>query len=75
MLSPFRGSKRPRNRIVGTSGAIPGANLQGPILDALGRIAWEKLSDPQRLDLLRVYAVLFNRTGKPADPGAGHGHH
>src|SRR5207244_12833645 len=44
---------------------VPGAALQGPILQALDRIDWEKLTDPQRLDLLRVYAVLFNRLGWP----------
>ena len=45
---------------------VPGAELQGPILEALGRLGWETLTVPQRLDLLRVYAVLFNRTGPPA---------
>src|SRR5262249_31645592 len=44
---------------------VPGADLKSPILDALGRIGWDKLTDAQRLDLLRIYAVLFNRTGKP----------
>jgi putative heme-binding domain-containing protein len=44
---------------------VPGAALQGPILASLDRIEWEKLTDPQRLDLLRVYAVLFNRLGWP----------
>src|SRR5262249_34032272 len=46
---------------------IPGAALQGPILEALGRLDWDRLTYAQRLDLLRVYAVLFNRTGKPGD--------
>jgi putative heme-binding domain-containing protein len=44
---------------------IPGRALQEPILAALDRIDWEKLNDTQRLDLLRVYAILFNRTGWP----------
>ena len=44
---------------------MPGAALQGPILDALARLDWAKLSVSQRLDLLRVYAVLFNRMGWP----------
>src|SRR5262249_13859167 len=44
---------------------VPGAELESPILDALERLGWEKLTDSQRLDLLRIYAVLFNRTGKP----------
>jgi putative heme-binding domain-containing protein len=37
--------------------------LKGDILAALGRIEWGKLTDSQRLDLLRVYAVLLNRMG------------
>src|SRR5262249_1006571 len=49
---------------------IPGAALQGPILQALERIDWAKLTDAQRLDLLRVYAILFNRLGWP-EPNAG----
>jgi competence ComEA-like helix-hairpin-helix protein len=48
---------------------VPGAELKGPILYALDRIPWERLTDGQRLDLLRIYAILFNRMGPP-DPGA-----
>jgi putative heme-binding domain-containing protein len=44
---------------------VPGTALKAPILEALGRMDWKKLTVPQRLDLLRVYAVLFNRTGWP----------
>jgi putative heme-binding domain-containing protein len=44
---------------------VPGAALKEPILAALERIDWRKLSDTQQLDLLRVYAVLFNRMGWP----------
>jgi putative heme-binding domain-containing protein len=39
--------------------------LKADILAALERIDWNKLSPAQRLDLLRVYAVLFNRLGRP----------
>lgn len=39
--------------------------LKGEILSALGRIDWNTLSGSQRLDLLRVYALLFNRLGRP----------
>jgi putative heme-binding domain-containing protein len=46
---------------------VPGADLKTPILESLDRMAWEKLSDAQRLDLLRIYAVLFNRMGKPEE--------
>jgi putative heme-binding domain-containing protein len=41
------------------------ASLQPAVLDALERIDWKSLTDAQRLDLLRVYAVLFVRTGRP----------
>jgi putative heme-binding domain-containing protein len=44
---------------------IPGRALQEPILGALARIDWDKLTNWQRLDMLRVYAILFNRTGWP----------
>ncbi len=44
---------------------IPGAALKAPILEALGRLDWAKLTESQRLDLLRVYGVLFNRLEWP----------
>ncbi len=44
---------------------VPGAGLKEPILEALEHIEWEKLTDSQRLDFLRVYSVLFNRLGWP----------
>ena len=44
---------------------IPGAELKGRILESLERLDWDRLSDTRRLDLLRVYAVLFNRMGWP----------
>jgi putative heme-binding domain-containing protein len=44
---------------------VPGAALKTPILHVLERIDWQQLTDAQRLDLLRVYAVLFNRLGRP----------
>ncbi len=39
--------------------------LRGKMLEALGRIDFAKLTDPQKLDLVRVYHVLFNRFGQP----------
>jgi putative heme-binding domain-containing protein len=39
--------------------------LRSQILKALFLIRWDKLSDPQRLELIRVYGVLFNRMGRP----------
>jgi putative heme-binding domain-containing protein len=44
---------------------VPGAALKGSILESLARIDWEKLSASQRLDLVRVYGVLFNRMDWP----------
>jgi putative heme-binding domain-containing protein len=44
---------------------VPGVALKEPILNALDHIEWEKLTDSQRLDLSRVYSVLFNRLGWP----------
>ncbi|HLJ94750.1 MAG TPA: heme-binding protein [Gemmataceae bacterium] len=44
---------------------VPGAALKDPILEALDRIDWQKLTEAQHLDLLRVYGVLFNRMGWP----------
>jgi putative heme-binding domain-containing protein len=40
--------------------------LRHEVLAALARIDWAGLTDSQRLDLLRVYAVTFNRMGAPA---------
>ncbi len=45
----------------------PDAKLRGQIVEALDRLDWKKLDDEQRLELLRVYEVLFNRFGKPSD--------
>ena len=39
--------------------------LKAKLLHALRAIAWDKLTDEQRLDLLRVYAILFVRMGPP----------
>jgi hypothetical protein len=51
-------------RVVGTTGAS-GEGMKAPVLDALDRIDWSKLTDSQRNDLLRVYTVLFARLGRP----------
>jgi putative heme-binding domain-containing protein len=45
------------------------ADLKRSILEALGRISWDRLTDSQRSDLLRVYTVFFSRLGKPEDAG------
>jgi putative heme-binding domain-containing protein len=55
---PFHHPRKPAD-------PVPGIALKQPILDALARIDWEKLSDAQRLDLLRIYGILFNRMGWP----------
>jgi putative heme-binding domain-containing protein len=39
--------------------------LRRQIVEALGRIDWKPLDNGARLELLRVYAVLFNRLGRP----------
>ncbi len=57
---PFHHPRRP-------GAPIPGRNLQGPILEALARIEFDKLAPQQRTDTIRVYAVLFSRTGKPEE--------
>lgn len=42
--------------------------LKAGILEALDRIDWNKLTDNQRLELLRVYGLVFNRMGQPDEP-------
>jgi len=37
--------------------------LKSQLLQALAKINWQQLTDDQRLDLLRVYAILFVRMG------------
>lgn len=39
--------------------------LKNRILESLTRLPWAELTDGQRLDLLRVYEVYFNRFGQP----------
>jgi putative heme-binding domain-containing protein len=43
------------------------SKLKPRILDELMGVEWGKLTDEQRLDLLRIFAILFNRMEKP-DP-------
>ncbi len=43
----------------------PDPMLQSRVLDALGRIEWNKLTDPQRLELIRAHALAFIRLGPP----------
>ena len=57
---PFHHPRKPGN-------LIPGEDLKIPILEALDRLDWEKLTYSLRLDLLRVYAVLFNRLDRPRE--------
>jgi len=46
------------------------AELKARLLEALDRLAWERLTDAQRLDLLRIYSILFVRMGPPDTPRA-----
>jgi putative heme-binding domain-containing protein len=41
------------------------AELKVRILDALEEIAWDKLDGDQKLAIVRVYGLVFNRMGKP----------
>jgi putative heme-binding domain-containing protein len=45
----------------------PDPALRAKILAALGRIDFAKLTDEQKLDMIRVYHVLFNRFGPPTE--------
>jgi putative heme-binding domain-containing protein len=49
------------------SDPAPDAALRDRIMAALERLKWDSLDSQQRLDLLRVYAVLLNRMGRPND--------
>ena len=42
-------------------------SLQGKIIEALGRISWNDLSDRDQLGLLRAYGLAFARMGQPSD--------
>ncbi|HLJ96194.1 MAG TPA: family 16 glycoside hydrolase [Gemmataceae bacterium] len=55
-------------RAAGQDGSVP-ADLKGSVLEALGRLNWDTLTDSQRCDLLRVYTVLFSRLGRPDEAG------
>jgi putative heme-binding domain-containing protein len=43
----------------------PNESVKGQILGSLDKLSWDGLSTPQRIDLVRVYSVLFNRMGRP----------
>jgi putative heme-binding domain-containing protein len=45
------------------------ADLKGSILEALDHLNWDKLSDGQRCDFLRVYTFVFSRLGRPDEAG------
>lgn len=45
----------------------PDPALRGQILASLAKIDFEKLTDEQKLDMTRVYHVLFNRFGPPSE--------
>jgi putative heme-binding domain-containing protein len=50
-----------------SSAQPPDTTLRDKILEALDRLAWDKLSYAQQLDLVRVYQVVLNRFGRPDD--------
>jgi putative heme-binding domain-containing protein len=41
--------------------------LMTDVLKALQRFQWDSLSEEQRLELLRIYEILFNRFGPPGE--------
>jgi putative heme-binding domain-containing protein len=45
----------------------PDTALRARILESLDRVGWDSLTEAQRIDLVRVYSVLFNRMGRPDD--------
>lgn len=47
--------------------SAPDPALRVRVLAALERLDWKSLTVPQRLELLRGYAVTFTRLGKPDD--------
>ena len=51
------------HRAPGDAGRAPA--LQTRMLGALDRIAWQSLSNNDRLDLLRAYSLTFTRLGAP----------
>ncbi len=42
-------------------------SLRSALLEALGRLDWAKLDEAHRLELLRVYALVLVRMGRPDD--------
>jgi hypothetical protein len=57
-------AKDPRNDIQFT---VTGPALRAKLLAALAKLDFAKLTAEQRLDLIRVYQVLFHRLGSPTD--------
>jgi putative heme-binding domain-containing protein len=50
----------------------PDKELEGRILEALGKLDWDHLPYARKLDTLRLTAVLFNRFGPPDDETTAH---
>ncbi len=46
----------------------PDPALRDAAFKALGRLQWNELGEDQQLELLRVYAILLNRFGRPDQP-------
>lgn len=49
------------------SDAVPPPGLQSKVLRALARLDWTALSEAERLDLVRIYALCFTRLGPPSE--------
>ncbi|HZU35550.1 MAG TPA: c-type cytochrome [Gemmataceae bacterium] len=46
---------------------VASPSLQRQILTSMDRLSWDRLTDNQRLELLRLYEVALNRMGMPPD--------
>ncbi|HZN35915.1 MAG TPA: heme-binding protein, partial [Pirellulaceae bacterium] len=73
---PFHRKDRPLDPVSWQNGGIPTKDDVDPvtqvndprkreILEALAKLDWAKLTNQQRIDLLRVYGVTFNRLCRP----------
>lgn len=51
----------------GPNDPAPDKELQKKMLASLDRIDWRKLTEEERLDVLRAYSLVFTRLGEPDD--------
>lgn len=46
---------------------MPNPSMRGLMLDKLNEVSWRRLSDEQKLGLIRAYTLVFTRHGRPED--------